>query len=154
MSLTYFLGELLDGCLIPKTRFKEKIVVTMDVQTGETVEFFSIDNQKNKDCKFNQKSGGGRVCDLLVYYKKTDTRIGLVEIKGNMINDAVEQIVETKKKIINKAHNVNFIWIAIIISHGSAPIPKSEDIKKKLGDMEVYIRHVKKSLNIGRCIRG
>ncbi len=149
-------NSLLLNCLEHGTSFTEKITVSVKPRTGETILFFSIDNATNKNCNFNKEFGGGRICDLLIFYKKSDIMIVFVEIKGRNVKDALKQI----KNTVNKLKKVNtknkIIWKAVIVSHTSAPKNwKSKDVKnefKKLG-IEYHNFFNKKECRIGDVLR-
>jgi len=81
---------LLTECFLPgQTHYKESgVKIGLQPESGETVLFFSIDNQSNPNCKFRQLLGineeNQRICDLIVFYAKDNQRvICFVELKGS-----------------------------------------------------------------------
>ena len=94
---------LLTGCFLPgKTSFTEDgVQLSLQPESGETVLFFSIDDQSNPNCKFRQVLGiqnDKKICDLIVFYAKENERIiCFVELKGSKLGTAVEQVTNTDK---------------------------------------------------------
>jgi len=123
---------LLSGCLLPgKTSHKEDgVEIRVEPTTGETVLFFSIDSEKNPNCKLRQLLGldqaGMKSCDLIVFYA-TDSKkiICFVELKGSKIDVAKEQVINTYnyfKNCLKKAEtSLKFIPKAYIKFDSSLP---------------------------------
>ncbi len=95
---------LFSPCLLPgKTSFQEgKAEVSISPQNGETILFFSIDDQSNSRCKLREvlwgKQEGENICDLIVFYAKGEERVlCFVELKDNIkdLGDAVDQVNNT-----------------------------------------------------------
>jgi len=95
---------LFSPCLLPGLApFKEgKADVSISPQAGETILFFSTDDQSNSRCKLRQELWGDQqgqnICDLIVFYAKGDERVlCFVELKDNIkdLGDAVDQVNNT-----------------------------------------------------------
>lgn len=135
---------LLSGCLLPgKTSYREDgVEIRVQPTTGETVLFFSIDPEKNPNCKLRQLLGlnkeGMKSCDLIVFYA-TDSKniICFVELKGSKIDVAKEQVINTYKyftKFLKKSEPLlTFIPKAYIKFDSSLP-QETDKYKQQLKD--------------------
>jgi hypothetical protein len=128
-------NTLILTCLHRGTSYSEKgIDVKIEPRTDEMVLFFIIDDQSNPKSKLRQNLEiEGSICDLLVYcaFRNSDEKIiCLVELKGNDIDKAVRQIINTYesfKKRYSDLQNLKqqlkpITWKAYIRLGGSAPI--------------------------------
>lgn len=120
----------------PRARGKVSIVPG----TGETILFFPIDDQqqRNAPCLMRQELGLSKkpVCDLLVFFANESEEIVLclVELKGRDVAHAVEQIEETYAALNELAARSSIsprLWQRVhlkgyILMHGSMP----QDVKK------------------------
>lgn len=95
---------LFSPCLLPgQASFKEgEARVSISPQNGETILFFSTDDQSNSRCKLREvlwgKQEGENICDLIVFYAKGEERVlCFVELKDNIkdLGDAVDQVNNT-----------------------------------------------------------
>lgn len=129
---------LFSPCLLPGvTRFKEnETVVEIKAEQGETILFFSIDNNSNSECNLRDdlwgNQSGQAICDLLVFYAKEKRRVlCFVELKDNRddFKRAVEQVTNTYnavKRTLKLSNNYN-IQAFLIGHHGSVPIKHNQD---------------------------
>ncbi|MBZ8179733.1 hypothetical protein [Oscillatoria salina] len=160
---------MLSGCLLPgKTSFKEEgVSINIQPESGETILFFSIDDQVNTQCKLRQLLGMNkektRICDLLVFYAKEDRRIiCFVELKrSGKLGDAVEQVINTSKyfqQFLNKnkyLNQSNYLSKAFIILEGSVP-KEYQEYKDKLDNAfgKNNYDHNGRSTDFGNFLRG
>ncbi|MBD2137599.1 hypothetical protein H6F32_08380 [Anabaena sp. FACHB-1237] len=133
---------LLSGCLLPdQTSHREDgVEVRLTRDGGETVLFFHTDDQSNPNCQLRQLLGldqqGQQMCDLIVFYAKDSTRIiCFVELKGNKIAVAKEQVKNTyihfNHKLKESGLSKEFISKCYIMSDGSVP-QEYDKYKKEL----------------------
>lgn len=160
---------MLNGCLLPgKTSFTEEgVSINIKPESGETILFFSIDDQRNPNCRFRQLLGMNqeemRICDLLIFYAKEDRRIVcFVELKrSGKLGDAVEQVINTSKyfqQFLNKnkyLNQSNYLSKAFIILEGSVP-KEYRGYKDKLDNAfgENNCDHNGRSTDFGKFLRG
>ncbi len=124
---------LLNHCLLPgETSFKESgTTVSVKPEIGETILFFSIDDQSNSKCGLRKLFWGTqesqKLCDMIVFYANQDGKrvFCFVEIKANFkdLKKATEQVINTYKAF--KKHlnlqNVYKFKAFICASRGSVP---------------------------------
>jgi hypothetical protein len=128
------LSDLLFNVLIHGTRHNERRTgkgVSMSPMSGDVILFFNTDNN---NCKVKQNTTN--TCDLLIFVSNRNipTRIlALVEIKGNEVDHAVEQIKQTYQYIHRQLSNCvnNYTrhinagtikWLGIILTSSNSPI--------------------------------
>lgn len=156
---------LLSSCLLPgKTSYTENgVEINIKPSSGETILFFCIDNKSNPNCNLRQLLGldreGMKICDLIVFYAKENTRIiCFVELKGRDIETATQQVINTYtyfiKLLKQSRKSLNFIAKVYIKSNGSAPqeIEKyKQQLKEQFGDGNYDIS---KNSDLGDFLRG
>ncbi|MFN6517328.1 MAG: hypothetical protein RMY29_022880 [Nostoc sp. CreGUA01] len=156
---------LLSSCLLPgKTSYTQNgIEINIKPSSGETILFFCIDNQSNPNCNLRQVLGldreGMKICDLIVFYAKEETRIiCFIELKGGDIKTATQQVITTftyfRKLLKQSGISINFIPKAYIKSNSSAPqeIDKyKQQLKEQFGDGNYDIS---KNSDLGDFLRG
>ncbi|TAE52697.1 MAG: hypothetical protein EAZ87_24660 [Nostocales cyanobacterium] len=156
---------LLSGCLLPnKTSHKEDgVEVRLEPESGETVLFFHIDDQSNPNCRLRQllrlDQAGMKMCDLIVFYAKDSTRVlCFVELKGNKIANAKEQVKNTyihfNKKLKDSGLSGEFTSKCYIVSDGSVPQEYDkykEELKSIFGEGNY---HISRNSDLGNFLRG
>ncbi len=155
---------LLSDCLLPgKTSYEEGVKIKLKPESGETVLFFNIDNQSNPNCKLRQLLGlnseGQKICDLIVFYAKEDTKIiCFVELKGSDIKTARDQVINTYtafNKFLRKYNSGLYFTPKIyILFNGSVPkeIDKyQEELKNMFGEGNSDIN---RNPDLGAFLRG
>ncbi len=157
---------LLTGCLLTgKTSFKENgVEIKVIPQSGETILFFSIDEQSNPSCKLRQvlniDQQNMKICDLIVFYGKGNDRvICFVELKGGDLQRAVEQIRNTynsfRKILLSRCSHCNgFIPKAYIKTNSSAPQEIKEYQKQLCTTFGKSNYDISKNSDLGNFIRG
>ena len=139
-------NTLLLTCLHRGTSFSENGKdIRVDPLPDEIFAFFIIDDQSNPKSKVREEFGiTGEICDLLVFraLKNNDKKIiCLVELKGNNIDKAIDQVMNTYKffgtkvsqmKLKNAKEILDSItWKAYIRLGGSAPVKiKDEKVEQ------------------------
>jgi hypothetical protein len=132
-------NSLLLVSLITETHFSESgVKVKMTQEAGEKVLFFKMDQKAVRDSlRIN-----GHICDGLVFYcRGNEKTCCFVELKGNKLDTAVEQVVNTckhlKEEIKVSLERMDcqsllkqISWKAYICSHGD--IPKGMQTYQKL----------------------
>jgi hypothetical protein len=124
-------NSLLLVSLVAETHFSEAgLKVSMTQEPGEKVLFFKMDQKSVRD---SLGIKDGPICDGLVfYYRGNEKTCCFVELKGNKIDTAVKQIINTcnhLKQEINASlvrmdcqrHLTKISWKAYICSHSSLP---------------------------------
>ncbi|MDJ0735259.1 MAG: hypothetical protein QNJ47_14575 [Nostocaceae cyanobacterium] len=154
---------LLTGCFLPgKTSFKENgVEIKVQPESGETILFFSIDEQSNPSCKLRQvlkiDRQNMKICDLIVFYGKDNHRvICFVELKGSDLERAVEQVENKYKSLTNilSSRCNSFISKAYIKTNSSAP----QEIKQYQEQLSTTFGKnnydISKNSDLGDFIRG
>lgn len=159
---------LLTGCFLPgQTHYKESgVEISLQPESGETVLFFSIDNQSNPNCKFRQILGidkeNQNICDLIVFYAKGDKRIiCFVELKGSDLGTAVKQVCNTYKcfnNFLNQSSSLpycqNLIVKAFIKLKGSVP----QEHRKYQNELSNHFKanncDISRNTDFGQFLRG
>lgn len=117
-------------------------------QPDEMVMFFDIDPESNPLSTFKQDLNFLHevICDGLVFYSKRPTKIFcFVELKGQDINHAIDQVINTyshfsstlQKNLRSKSCHDQFnliVWKAYIAVNSSSPINCSDKKKGLLKD--------------------
>jgi len=153
---------LLSSCLIPgKTSYTEDgVTITLQPQNGETILFFSIDDQSNPNCKLRPLLGlaqaGMKICDLIVFYANdTERIICFVELKGSNIQTAKDQVINTFITFNAKLNSsLTFTAKTYIVHKGSTPqeIEKyKQELENKFGKGNYDIN---RDPDLGKFIRG
>ncbi|MFP5273553.1 hypothetical protein [Coleofasciculus sp.] len=156
---------LLTECFLPgQTHYKESgVEISLQPESGETVLFFSIDDQSNPNCKFRQLLGidkdNQNICDLIVFYAKDNQRmICFVELKGSDLGRAVKQVCNTDKFLRQKLNESssfsNLTAKAFIKLKGSIPQEHrryQEELIKHFGDQNFDIG---RTTDFGQFLRG
>jgi predicted DNA-binding transcriptional regulator len=130
------------NCLIHGTSFSEKGPhVRVKPGPGETVLFFHVDEQRNRECGLRQalEMQGGKICDLVVFYSHRDNDkkvLCLVELKkGSDVDRAAKQVTniyQNFRRSLTRSLQQRIDWRAYIYMEGSAP----KNIKKVRRDLE------------------
>ncbi|MDD3973200.1 MAG: hypothetical protein PHD17_00740 [Methanothrix soehngenii] len=95
--------------------------------SNEIVLFFVIDDQSNKQSTIREDFGiEGGLCDLAIFYAdkvKNEKIICLAELKGRHVDEAVDQIINTFKKLkkMYDEKGIVVIWKAYILFKGRSP---------------------------------
>ncbi len=124
---------LLNHCLVSgETSFSESgTTINVKPEIGETILFFSIDDQSNYKCGLRELFWGTQesenICDLIVFYANKDGKrvFCFVELKANIsdLKKATKQVINTynafKKHL--KLQNVYKFKAFICASRGSVP---------------------------------
>lgn len=159
---------LLSGCLLPgETSFGESGgKVRIQPKSGETVLFFSIDDQSNSNCGFRQILGinqeNMKICDLIIFYANNNQRIiCFVELKGSDLKTAVQQVINTyesfRRYLASSKQKNNLIDCtakAYVKFNGSVP-QELDKYKKELN--KVFGEHnfdLSRNEDLGDFIRG
>jgi hypothetical protein len=131
---------LLTPCLLTgETRLDEsQASVWVTPQKGETILFFSVDDQSNSDCRLRQKLWGNQVgeqlCDLIVLYAKGEKRVFcFVELKDNIkdFGKATKQVTNTYEYF--KRHlKLKYIPKACIVAASGSPLQEHEKYHSQL----------------------
>lgn len=130
-------NTLLLTCLSAGSSFTETgVQVSIRPEPGETILFFSIDDQSNSNCQFRKNLKiKGPLCDLIILYSRHDkTTLCLVELKGKNLKHAVKQLSNTfhalRSKLTQSLSN-QIVWKACIRQHGHAP-KETKQLRKTL----------------------
>lgn len=118
-------------------------------EQDEAVLLFDTDTDKFREhFQIKSPTTTGKVCDSLVFYKKSDTNLlFFIELKGSDIKTAIEQLENTVKTIENKMDKkgVKYSKIAIIIHNGGSPPRNIVEEQKRLKNQQQIV------LKIQRC---
>lgn len=106
-------------------------------QQDETVKFFVIDPESNSDCTFRQSTGlSGPICDIIVTFLKGRDQIQIIcllEMKGNKLNHAIQQISNTYDALTRYHEDFKRAnYRGYILIRGSAPIKLDDNNKRNL----------------------
>jgi hypothetical protein len=156
------LNALLLTCLVSGCRVRESgVTVSCQRNAGETVLFFSCDDQANRDCELRNRIGlTGRVCDVAAFYHSPPRSvICLVELKRGDVGNAVDKLINTKQAITRALGRLStaVVWKACVVSGTSSP-SRSGDHKERLraefgGNQNVLMKSGRKA-DIGILLRG
>jgi hypothetical protein len=123
-------NSLLLVSLITETHFSESgVKVKMTQEAGEKVLFFEMDQKAVRD----SLRIDGHICDGLVFYcRENEKTCCFVELKGNKLDTAVEQVINTCKYLKDEIKASlgrmgcqpllkQISWKAYICSRGNIP---------------------------------
>lgn len=124
-------NSLLLVSLITDTHFSEAgLTVSMKQEPGEKILFFKMDQQLVRDSLGIKE---GPICDGLVfYYRGNEKTCCFVELKGNKVDTAVKQVINTCEHLKQEMNAslgrmdcqrqlAKISWKAYICSHSSLP---------------------------------
>jgi hypothetical protein len=120
--------QRLCSCSIDRTSHTESgCHVYVRPEPGETVCFYVVDDQKNRNCTLRRDFGiVGSICDLMVFYARASDKVFcLVELKGSDQGHAVEQVTNTCQHLRPRFSGYSptpIGWKAYIYVHSAAPI--------------------------------
>ncbi len=154
-------NTLLLTCLSAGTSFTEAgVQVGIRPEPGETILFFSIDDQSNVTCQFRKNLKiKGPLCDLLILYSRRDkTTLCLVELKGKNLKHAVEQLSNTFHALRSKLRKPladQIVWKACIRQQGHSP-KETKHLRKTLEQTFSAKSNVliTRNRDIGQFLRG
>lgn len=135
------MDKLLSSCCFLPGEYKLKegnASVSIVPEQGESILFFSIDDQSNPQCTFRSflwgKTQGKSLCDGLVFYTKGDRRaLCFLELKEHKsdFHKAVEQVTNTLDGVKDKIEGKQPLFLACLIAdHGSPAKEQPADIQK------------------------
>ncbi|MBD2777665.1 hypothetical protein [Iningainema tapete] len=154
---------LLSGCFLPgKTSFIENgVEISLQPETGETVLFFSIDEQSNSNCKLRQlleiNKPGMKICDLIVFYARGEERtICFVELKGSDLKTAIEQVINTYSSFKSLLKTQNNLYTAkAFIRINNSPPRETDKYKQELISVFGESNYdISRSKDLGEFLRG
>lgn len=108
---------LISKCLCDRLCYEEnEVEVSVNLENGEKVLFFEIDNENFRDFIYGDPNRG-KACDVLIYYRgsnATNDIFCFVELKRDVLSesiaDAVDQLISAKegfKRKLEKVSNCN-----------------------------------------------
>ncbi len=120
-------NTLLLTCLIHGTRFGEQgATVSIKPKSGETILFFSVDDQSNEGCGLRKMGMQGALCDLVIFFDNAGEKktLCMVELKGSDLKRAIEQVINTRDFLKNNLPTglrQHVVWKACILLTGKSP---------------------------------
>jgi hypothetical protein len=165
-SIYTYLQEAFTPCLQKNTHATESgLTVSVAKKKNEIILFVQADNDHARRY-LEMPQGNKKSCDRLILYAldySKDELLCFLELKGNKLDDAVDQIINTHKHmriLLNKniAKKQHIFLCACICTHNSVPNVRNqqshlEKLKNFLGIDKVRIVHRTNRYDIGVFLR-
>lgn len=148
-NLVYnLLKQRLAACLMEGTTSITEYGITVSTErlSGEIILFFRIDSDAGRICL---DMVGLKACDCLVFYTREteqEEKLCFLELKGNGLASAVQQIVSAHRKIkllLEANHIQNVTLIACICMRHQVPqgdLRHADELKRYFGKGNVHLK--------------
>jgi hypothetical protein len=139
---------------------EKKSIFRYEVKPKEIFSLFLLDPQYNGNCRNKETSlqqclNSSRTCDFLIYSNRDSKNIIFLELKGNKVEEALEQLEESIKsffKIFPNLHNesISQIYAIVVYTGRNSPIKKK---KFKIKNYEIKIKLKRSPANIDEILK-
>ena len=162
--MLHTLKGIMQDCLIQGTKAHQHgITVSTEKEAGEVILVFLIDSKEGRKV-LNMQAEGIQICDFLYCFAKYNIKeetICLLELEGRNVDDAVAQVIDTRKFVLELTRAIfgrdhqRITLKACICFKGSPPRggQKAVDkLKEVFGPDKVRIKH-RSRYDIGPFLR-